>query len=88
MSKDSPPTAAARLWALLHTQVSSDRANAFARFLWQRFRDDRCPQSAGTKLSNTKLVRSACQRANTGNEDSTPRIAAVSGTSEIRVVNA
>ncbi|MBN8739835.1 MAG: YihY family inner membrane protein [Xanthomonadaceae bacterium] len=52
---DSPPTAAARLRALLYTRISSDRARAFALFLWLRFRDDRCPQSAGA-LAFTTLI--------------------------------
>jgi membrane protein len=44
-----------RVQALLRTKVSSDRAQAFAIFLWQRFRDDRCPQSAGA-LAFTTLI--------------------------------
>ncbi|MBL8297083.1 MAG: YihY family inner membrane protein [Rhodanobacteraceae bacterium] len=35
--------------------LTSDRARAFGTFLWQRFRDDRCPQSAGA-LAFTTLI--------------------------------
>jgi membrane protein len=46
---------ARRIQALMRTNVTSDRAQAFAIFLWQRFRDDRCPQSAGA-LAFTTLI--------------------------------
>lgn len=44
-----------RLRALLHETIRSGRARAFAVFLWVRFRDDRCPQSAGA-LAFTTLI--------------------------------
>ncbi|HSX62700.1 MAG TPA: YihY family inner membrane protein, partial [Tahibacter sp.] len=46
---------ARRIQSLLRTNIASDRAQAFAIFLWQRFRDDRCPQSAGA-LAFTTLI--------------------------------
>lgn len=36
-------------------RIDRDQWQAFARFLWQRFRDDRCPQSAGA-LAFTTLI--------------------------------
>ena len=57
MRKDPDPWQAfvRRIQALMRTNVTSDRAEAFAIFLWQRFRDDRCPQSAGA-LAFTTLI--------------------------------